>query len=60
MQKTKNEIQKALKLTHTTLYDAKDDPRNKNHIQLRPAMSLTINFSPYIREFIEIEIIGRA
>lgn len=47
-------------MTHTTLYDGKDDPRNKRHFHLRPAASVTINLSPYITEYIEIDVLGKS
>lgn len=59
MRKTKDEIQRALKDTHTTLYDAKDHPRNKKHFTLKPSMAASINLNPYVKEYIEVDIYGR-
>lgn len=57
--KAKIEIQAALKDTHTTLFDAKDHPRNKKHIILRPSMAASVHLNPYIKEYIEIDILGK-
>jgi len=53
---TRMEIKHALKSTCLVLTDLMDDPKKKNHFQLRPAAPVHIKMKPFVKEYVQIDI----